>query len=79
MILIKYNPVKEFYKSIVGAVPQDVKFGVRVQINSCIAPSKVFMRIYNDCGYDSEVQMYSDRCEEGFYNFRVFSPKADKL
>ena len=69
MILVKYNPVKEFYKSIVGAVPQDVKFGVRVQINSCIAPSKVFMRIYNDCGYDSEVQMYSDRCEEGFYNF----------
>lgn len=69
MILVKYNPVKEFYKSIVGAVPQDVKFGVRVQVNNCISPDKMFMCVYADDGFKTEFAMYQDRCEEGFCNF----------
>ena len=62
MIYVKYNPTEEFHKSIVGAVPDGVRFGIRLQINQCIAPSKVTLVVYNEEGFHEEYPMYKDVC-----------------
>ena len=69
MIYVKYNPTEEFHKSIVGAVPDGVRFGIRLQINQCIAPSKVTLVVYNEEGFHEEYPMYKDVCGAGFDNY----------
>lgn len=69
MIYVKYNPTEEFHKSIVGAVPEGVRFGIRLQINQCIAPSKVTLVVYNEEGFHEEYLMYKDVCGAGFDNY----------
>ncbi len=70
MTYVKYNPTDVFYKSIVGAVPQDVRFGIRLQINQCVAPTKVTLVVYSDDGKQNlEFVMYKDVCGDGFDNY----------
>lgn len=70
MQYVRYNPTQEFHKSIVGAVPENVRFGIRLQINQCISPSKVTMVVYSDDGKDNlQFVMYKDASGEGFDNY----------
>ncbi len=70
MIYVKYDPTDVFHKSIVGAVPEDVRFGIRLQINQCVAPAKVTMVVYSDDGQQNlEFVMYKDASGEGFDNY----------
>lgn len=70
MQYVKYNPIDVFHKTIVGAVPEGIRFGVRLQINQCIAPKKVTMVVYKDDGtFQQEYVMYKDACGEGFENY----------
>ena len=70
MQYVKYNPIDVFHKSIVGAVPEGARFGIRLQINQCVAPSKVTMVVYGDDGvFQQEYVMYKDYSGEGFDNY----------
>lgn len=70
MLYVKYNPTDEFHKSIVGAVPEGVRFGIRLQINQCVAPSQVAMVVYSDDGTQNyRYTMYKDASGEGFDNY----------
>ncbi|MGN1040078.1 MAG: glycoside hydrolase family 13 protein, partial [Candidatus Fimimonas sp.] len=70
MLYVKYNPTKEFHKSVVGAVPEGVRFGIRLQINQCISPRKVTLVVYSDDGaFHEEHVMYKDLSCEGFDNY----------
>lgn len=69
MIYVKYDPTQEFHKSIVGAVPEGVRFGIRLQINRCVAPSKVVLVVYGDNGGEREFTMYKDLSGAGFDNY----------
>ena len=70
MQYVKYNPIDVFHKSIVGAVPEGARFGIRLQINQCVAPSKVTMVVYSDDGvFQQEYVMYKDYSGEGFDNY----------
>ena len=46
MQYVKYNPIDEYYKSVVGAVEDDTSFIVRLQVNKCIKPSSVTLVFY---------------------------------
>lgn len=70
MQYVRYNPVDDFHKSIVGAVGEDVRFGIRLQVNQCVNPSAVTMVLYSDDGTVNEhYVMYKDVCGNGFDNF----------
>ena len=61
MHYIQYDPTNTFYKSIVGAVAEGQKFGIRLQLNQCIAPTNVFLVVYGDDGvFNQEYQMYRE-------------------
>ena len=62
MQYVKYNPTEEFYKSVVGAVPEGQEFLVRLQIHKCVQPEKVTLVVYSDNGarYDEFVMMRED-------------------
>lgn len=70
MQYVKYNPINEFHKTIVGAVPEGRRFGVRLQINRCVSPSKVTMVVFGDDGkFNREYVMYKDVQGEHFDNY----------
>lgn len=70
MTYIKYNPIDPFYKSVVGAVGQDVRFGIRLQLNQVVAPSRVTLVVYGDDGaFRQEYVMYRDASGDGFDNY----------
>ena len=48
MEYVRYNPTDEFHKSIVGAVAEGVKFGIRLQVHQIVAPSSVKLVVYSD-------------------------------
>ena len=48
MDYVRFNPTDEFYKSIVGAVAEGVRFGIRLQINQIVDPSQVKLVVYGD-------------------------------
>ncbi len=69
-MLVKFDPTREFHKSIVGAVPQDEKFALRLQINECMQPSKVIVVVYSeDTDFHAEYDMFKDMNGAGFDNY----------
>ncbi len=70
MDYVRYNPTDEFYKSIVGAVGENVRFGIRIQIHEVVNPSRVTLVVYSD---DKSVQneyiMYKDVSGDGYDNY----------
>ena len=48
MDYVRYNPTDEFYKSVVGAVAEGVRFGIRLQINQVVNQTKVTLIVYSD-------------------------------
>jgi len=70
MEYVKYNPTDEFYKSIVGAVGEGVKFGVRLQLSQQVKPSSVKMVVYSDDrSFFNEYIMYKDASGEGYDSY----------
>lgn len=70
MQYVKYNPTDEFYKSIVGAVAENARFGIRLQLNQVVCPSKVTLVVYNDDKtFCQEYVMYKDASGDGFDNY----------
>ncbi len=70
MQLVRFDPTREFHKSVVGAVGEDVKFGMRLQINNVVSPSAVFLVINGDDGvFNCECAMYKDVSGDGFDNY----------
>lgn len=70
MQYVRYNPNSEFFKSIVGAVGENVRFGIRLQLNQAVNPSKVTLVVYRDGDLTQrEFPMYKDASGDGFDNF----------
>ncbi|MCH5156789.1 MAG: glycoside hydrolase family 13 protein [Clostridiales bacterium] len=70
MDYVRYNPTDEFHKSIVGAVAENVQFGIRLQIHQKVAPTCVRLVIYGDSnGFYKEYTMYLDHSGDGYDNF----------
>ncbi len=70
MDYVRYNPTDEFYKSIVGAVGEDVRFGIRLQIHEVVNPSKVTLVVYSDDHtLKNEYVMYKDWSGDGYDNY----------
>lgn len=70
MQYVKFNPTDVFYKSVVGAVGEDVRFGLRLQVNRCINPSEVTLVVYSDDGtFNTQYTMYKEVGSDGFDNF----------
>ena len=70
MEYVRYNPTDEFYKSIVGAVGEDVRFGIRLQIHEVVNPSKVKLVVYSDDrAVNKEYVMYKDVSGGGYDNY----------
>lgn len=70
MDYVRYNPTNEFYKSIVGAVAEGVRFGIRLQIHQHVNPSKVTLVVYSDDGaFHDEYVMYKDATGDGYDNY----------
>ena len=70
MDYVRYNPTDEFYKSIVGAVAENVQFGIRLQIHQIVAPTGVTLIVYGD-GNDfyQEYAMYKGESGDGYDNY----------
>ena len=70
MDYVRYNPTDEFHKSIVGAVAENVPFGIRLQIHRTVNPSRVTLRVYSDDGsFNEEYPMYLDMSGDGYDNY----------
>lgn len=70
MQYVRYNPTDDFYKSIVGAVGEDERFGIRLQLNQCVNPTSVTLVLYGDDGkFSQRLAMYKDVCGNGFDNY----------
>ena len=69
MEYVRYNPTDEFHKSIVGAVDEDARFGIRLQIHQIVNPSKVTLVVYGDDGDTQEFPMYRDASGDGYDNW----------
>ncbi len=70
MDYVRFNPTDEFYKSIVGAVAEGVRFGIRLQINQIVDPSQVKLVVYGDDNvFKQEYVMYKDASGDGYDNF----------
>ena len=70
MDYVRYNPTDEFYKTIVGAVAEDVRFGIRLQIHRTVNPSRVTLNVYSDDGqFNQEYVMYVDASGDGYDNY----------
>lgn len=70
MEYVKYNPIDEFHKTVVGAVAEGVHFGIRLQIHQTVNPSRVAMHVYSDDGaFNEEYQMYLDASGDGYDNY----------
>ncbi|MCH5159630.1 MAG: glycoside hydrolase family 13 protein [Clostridiales bacterium] len=70
MDYVRYNPTDEFHKTIVGAVAEDVRFGIRLQIHQVVSPSRVTLHIYSDDGkFSQDYAMYVDVSGDGYDNY----------
>ena len=70
MDYVRYNPTDEFYKSIVGAVAENVQFGIRLQIHQIVAPTSVKLVVYGDNDdFYKEYVMYVDQSGDGYDNY----------
>ena len=70
MDYVRYNPTDEFHKSIVGAVAENVQFGIRLQIHETVAPREVRLVVYGDGdGFYQEYVMYVDQSGDGYDNY----------
>ena len=70
MEYVKYNPTDEFYKSIVGAVAEGARFGVRLQISQVVNPSKVTLVVYGDDHRQNyKYVMYKDASGDGYDSY----------
>lgn len=70
MQYVKYNPTDEFFKSIVGAVEEDTRFGIRLQLHEAVSPSKVTLVVFRD-GEDKKYEyvMYKESGADGYDNY----------
>ena len=70
MTYIKFNPINSFYKSVVGAVPQGMRFGMRIQIGKVVAPSAVTLVVFDPDGdFVRRYPMICDNSGDGFDNY----------
>lgn len=70
MDYVRYNPTDEFYKTIVGAVAEDVRFGIRLQIHHAVNPSHVALHVYSDDGrFNQNYDMYVDASGDGYDSY----------
>ncbi|MCH5152100.1 MAG: glycoside hydrolase family 13 protein [Clostridiales bacterium] len=69
MEYVKYNPTDEFYKSIVGAVSEDARLCIRLQIHQVVNPSKVTLVVYGDDGFKQEIPMNLDASGDGYDDY----------
>ena len=70
MDYVRYNPTNEFYKTVVGAVAEDLRFGIRLQIHHTVNPTKVTLHIYSDDGkFNQDYDMYVDVSGDGYDNY----------
>ncbi|MCM1290065.1 MAG: glycoside hydrolase family 13 protein [Corallococcus sp.] len=70
MQYVKYDPTDVFYKSVVGAVAENCRFGIRLQINRCMNPSSVTLVVYSDDGAsNNEYVMYREQGGDEFDNY----------
>ena len=70
MDYVRYNPTDEFYKSIVGAVSENVQFGIRLQIHQTVAPTVVKLVVYGDDNeFHQEYTMYVSESGDGYDNY----------
>ncbi len=72
MDYVRYNPTDEFYKSIVGAVSENVRFGVCVQLNQVVNPTSVKMVVFSDDHLQNyEYTMYKAASGDGYDSYRA--------
>ena len=72
MEYVRYNPTDEFYKSIVGAVSENVRFGVCVQLNQVVNPTSVKMVVFSDDHLQNyEYTMYKAASGDGYDSYRA--------
>lgn len=69
MQYVRYNPTDEFYKSVVGAVSENSRFGIRLQIHKDVKPSRVTLVIYNDDNKTFEFVMYKEQSAGDYDNY----------
>ena len=69
MDYVKYNPTDEFYKSTVGAVDEDTRFTLRLQIHQIVNPSKVTLVVYGDGGFLQETAMCLEASCDGYDSY----------
>ena len=70
MEYVRYDPTNEFHKSVVGAVGENTRFGIRLQISEVVNPSKVTLVIYSDDkSVGKEYVMYKDWSGDGYDNY----------
>ena len=70
MQYVKYNPTDEFYKSVVGAVEEDVRFGIKIQLRREVNPDKVTLVVFRDGTQDNkEFVMYKEEGADGYDNY----------
>lgn len=70
MEYVRYNPTDEFYKSVVGAVSEGSRFGIRLQISQVVKPSKVTLVVYGDNNAESyRYVMYKDASGDGYDSY----------
>ena len=70
MTYIKFNPIDSFYKSIVGAVEEGVRFGMRIQVSQVVAPTSVTLVVYNpDGNFEQRYEMRCDCSGDGYDNY----------
>lgn len=69
MQYVRYNPTDEFYKSVVGAVCENSRFGIRLQIHKDVQPSRVTLVIFNDDNKTFEFVMYKEQSAGDYDNY----------
>ncbi len=69
MQYVKYNPADEFYKSVVGAVEENVRFGIKIQLRREVNPAKVTLAVFRDDGLKREFVMYKEEGADGYDNY----------
>lgn len=69
--LVKYNPIYNFYKSTVGAVPQGTELTLRVLIDSCMHPSAVHLVVYDENDYHQEFLLHQDVAFDNYCSYVV--------
>lgn len=68
-VLCKFDPTMEFHKSIIGAVAENTKFALRLQIADFVHPTKVVAVVFNEDGDNFVYDMFWDASGDGFDNY----------